>query len=92
MLKIYPRINSVIGATLDRYDVRRCATRGVKKSENVFYSKLVAESGESSNNLVTIAKNWRRAYKANLKKNMMIENLNKTICQSTGSLIDKILR
>ena len=57
MLKIYPRINSVIGATLDRYDVRKCATRGVKKSENVFYSKLVAESGESSNNLVTIAKN-----------------------------------
>ena len=92
MLKIYPRLNSVIGATLDRMDVRRYASRGVKTSENVFYSRLTAESGDSSNNPKTIVKNWKRAYDANLKKNLMIADLNKKICISTSDILDKILR
>lgn len=92
MLKIYPVVNSIIGATLDRRDVRKYASRGVKKSENVFYRKLVAESGESSNDIKTIVKNWKKAYNANMKKNLMISELNDKICVATGSIIDKILR
>lgn len=76
MIKIYPRVNSVIGATMDRLYVRRYNEKNTDIISKKFYEKLVAESGSSTNNLVTIFKNWKKAYNANLRKNMMISKIN----------------
>ena len=76
MIKIYPRVNSVIGATMDRIYVRRHNGKSTDAISNRFYEKLVSESGSSTNNLVTMFKNWKKAYNANLKKNVMISKIN----------------
>ena len=75
MIKITPRINSAIGATLDRLYVRKCARGNYKNMDQRFYDCLVKESGPSTNNLKKIASGWKKAYFANLKRNMMIYNL-----------------
>lgn len=76
MIKIYPRVNSIIGATLDRAYVRCHDGKCRDEISKQFYQSLVAESGVPTNNLVTIFKNWKKAYNANLKKNMMISKIN----------------
>lgn len=76
MIKIYPRINAAIGATMDRIDVRKLSGRTLVREDDMFYKNLVNESGASSNNPLKMLKNWKKAYSANLRKNIMICNLN----------------
>lgn len=76
MIKIYPRINSVIGATLDRIDVRKYSSKEhLDEINDKFLKSIVNESGPLSNNPITMCKHWAKAYHANLKKQMMIDNI-----------------
>jgi len=77
MMKIYPRINAAIGATMDRIDVRKLSGKTLIREDDIFYKNLVNESGVSSNNPLKMIRNWKKAYSANLRKNILIYNLNK---------------
>lgn len=75
MIKIYPTINSIIGATKDRLDVRRLKNRRLEGIDKHFYDCLVKESGPSTNNPIKMWKNWKKAYLAKLKKFTMVHNI-----------------
>lgn len=77
MIKIYPRIGSVIGATKDRLDVRRLKNSNIEGIDKTFYECLVRESGPSTNNPIKMLKSWRKAYLANLRKFRMVQNIHK---------------
>lgn len=79
MIKIYPRLHSVVGATMDRIDVRRASSLGKTEIGKKFVDCVVAESGAPSNNPITMIKNWKRAYDAHFKRNMMVSNIEDTI-------------
>ena len=89
MIKIYPRISSIVGATLDRFDVRFPCRVDKDPVQREFIRHLIEKSGKSTNNPIKMIKNWKRAYDANLKKNMMISNLKDTMAKS--SKLDKIV-
>ena len=79
MIKIYPRLHSGGGATMDRIDVRRASSLGKTEIGKKFVDCVVAESGAPSNNPITMIKNWKRAYDAHFKRNMMVSNTEDTI-------------
>ncbi len=75
MIKIYPRLNAIIGATKDRRDVRRFKNGASNEINERFYRCLVNESGPSTNNPIKMLKRWKKAYDANMKKFTMIDNI-----------------
>ena len=78
MIKIYPRLHSVVGATMDRIDVRRASSLSETEIGKKFVDCVIAESGAPSNNPITMIKNWKRAYDAHFKRNMMVSNIEDT--------------
>lgn len=79
MIKIYPRLHSVVGATMDRIDVRRASSLCQTEIGKKFVDCVIAESGAPSNNPITMIKNWKRAYDAHFKRNMMVSNIEDAI-------------
>lgn len=77
MLKIYPKITAAIGATKDRLYVRRYEKGKIMDDSPLFYNSLVKNTGKSGkNNIVKVIQNWYKAYKQNLKKVKLVEDIN----------------
>lgn len=77
MLKIYPKITAAIGATKDRLYVRRYEKGKIMDDSPLFYNSLVKNTGKSGkNNIVKVVQNWYKAYKQNLKKVKLVEDIN----------------
>ncbi len=77
MLKIYPKITAAIGATKDRLYVRRYEKGKIIDDSPLFYNSLVKNTGKSGkNNLIKVIKNWHRAYKQNLNRLKLLEEVN----------------
>ena len=75
MIKITPKINAAVGATRDRMYIRRFE-KGKTGETAEFYNKLVEKSGKSSNNIKEMFRNWKLAYKDNLRYQNLVEELN----------------
>ena len=77
MLKISPKITAAIGATKDRLYVRRYEKGKIMDDSPLFYNSLVKNTGKSGkNNIVKVVQNWYKAYKKNLKKVKLVEDIN----------------
>jgi len=71
-MRIY---RSAIGATQDRRTVSRGAKGKLKADEMYYYSILQSKSGPSVHNPYKVIRNWRKAFKNEMQKNKMIEEL-----------------
>lgn len=76
MIKITPKFNAVIGATKDRYFIRKHKNDPLSRIDTTYYNCIVKESGPVSKNIKDLFVNWTKAYNHNIQKQNLIESIN----------------
>lgn len=89
-MKIIKIMNAAIGATQERTYITKNARKQLDdRVEQIYYNKITQETGPSTHKPVQIAKSWYKAYKLNMERQNLVEELNKPF-KTKGAIVSII--
>jgi len=76
-MKIVKIMNAAIGATQERcFITKKAGKQTLDKTERMYYDKLYETTGPSTHRPVQIVKSWYKAYKLNMDRLDLVDELN----------------